>query len=79
MRLQDIKDGKVKLTNTTAITFNGQTYRGKAAITDLLNKQLPTAEPKVEGANDAGNNSDKPAASSKKAASKSTAKTAGDK
>lgn len=72
MRLQDIKDGKVQISNTTSISFNGQTYRGKAAINDLIAKQLPQAEPKIEGQNDAGQNSDQPAGKSRKAAKPAT-------
>jgi len=39
MKLQDIKNGKIKVGRTTTIKFAGQTYQGKKAIDELIEKQ----------------------------------------
>lgn len=44
MRLQDIKDGKIKINDTTSISYGGQVYRGKKAINDLVDRVLPVGE-----------------------------------
>lgn len=45
MRLQDIKDGKVKITSSTSVAHNGTIYRGKKAIMELVERVLPATEP----------------------------------
>lgn len=53
MRLQDIKDGKVTITEHTSITHNGQVYRGLKAINQLVDNQTPISQPQNEVQNDA--------------------------
>lgn len=47
-RLEDIKNGNFEVTDRTSLSHNGQVYRGKKAINELVARVLPDSE----GAND---------------------------
>lgn len=48
-RLEDIKNGNFEVTDRTSISHNGQVYRGKKAINELVERVLPAES---EGKND---------------------------
>lgn len=47
-RLEDIKNGNFVVTDRTSLSHNGQVYRGKKQINELVDRVLPDSE----GAND---------------------------
>lgn len=51
-RLEDIKNGSFVVTERTSLSHNGQVYRGKKAINELVARVLPESE----GADDSKSN-----------------------
>lgn len=77
MRLQDIKDGKVKVTNLTSITYNGSVYRGKKEIMALVDRVLPLDEDAERLSNNATAATDSAPAAGSTAKSTGTTKAGG--
>jgi len=48
MKLQDVKDGKIKVTENTAIHYNGNVYRGVRQINALIERIFPDMESSKE-------------------------------